>query len=478
VPSRTSGVVQGRGERPAAARKSRPLVVGTGVRVPVLGGGERRYINLDNAASTPPFVRVLREVNRLSRWYSNVHRGTGFKSRLSSWAYEEARDSVRRFIKAAPSDAVLFSRCTTQGINHVASRLPVGKRDVVLVSSMEHHSNDLPWRKVAQVLHIPLDAAGRIDDDRFQDLLREYGERLALVAVSGASNVTGIINPIHRYARWAHAAGALFLVDAAQLAAHRPIDMRAADDPEHLDFVVFSAHKMYAPFGAGVLAGPRWFFQTGDPYEVGGGTVELVSRGAVSWTELPDREEAGTPCILGAVALGAAIAVYEEIGWSRIRQHETALTRLALERLVRIPGVVVYGETDPAKAGDRLGVILFSLGRFPHALVSAILSHEWGIGTRSGCFCAQIYVKHLLAVPEGEVRALEERIVRGDRSNVPGAVRISIGTYNTVRDIETLGDALEAIVAGRAGGTYVLDPTSGEYHSPETTYAFGDYYRT
>jgi selenocysteine lyase/cysteine desulfurase len=443
--------------------KNRPrLTVGSAVRVPVLGG-ERRYVNFDNAASTPPFTRVVREVNRFCRWYSNVHRGTGFKSRYSSESYERAREAVGRFINAAPSDAVLFTRNTTQAINHLANRLSLSSRPVILVSGMEHHSNDLPWRRVGQVMHVRLQQDGRLDENHLNDLLRTHRDRVGLLAVTGASNVTGYINPVHRYARWVHEAGGRIVVDAAQLSAHRPLDMRPADDPAHLDFVAFSAHKMYAPFGVGVLAGPRQIFAQGDPYEVGGGTVTSVSEDQVRWTELPDREEAGTPCVVGAVALEAAIRTYEALGWSGIQRHETALTELALARLARVPGLRLYGDSDPRRATDRLGVIAFNLNELPHGLVAAILSREWGIGTRSGCFCAQIYVRHLLGIDEAAAQAIEQRISQGDRGAIPGAVRVSIGLYNRASEIETLASALEAIAAGEVTGEYVLDRASGEF---------------
>lgn len=452
------------------------LTIGSRVRVPVLGGGGRYYVNLDNAASTPPFSSVMKRVVRFSRWYSNVHRGTGFKSRLSSFAYEEARAIAARFVRASATDVVLFCRNTTEAINHAARTVDLTTRPIVLVSSMEHHSNDLPWRKAGQVIHVALDAAGRIDEDHLRCLLAEHGPRVGILAVAGASNVTGRINPVHRYAEWAHAVGARIMVDAAQLAPHRPIDMRPANDPGHLDFLTFSGHKVYAPFGAGVLVGPRSAFGQDDPWQVGGGTVELVGADRVAWTDLPGREEAGTPCIIGAVALAAAIEEIGAIGWKALVRHEASLTRLALERLGAIPGLTLYGDADPDGAEERLGVIAFNLDRVPHALVSAALSHEWGIGTRSGCFCAQIHLKHLLQLKTDEVRALEDRLVAGDHRDVPGAVRVSIGVYNAAGDIERLAEALGAIAQSRIAGKYRVDPRTGEYQPAGPSHDYRRYY--
>jgi cysteine desulfurase / selenocysteine lyase len=422
--------------------------VGWDTAVPVARGGKKRYVNLDNAASTPALKPVLDAIVGFTRWYSNVHRGTGFKSKLSSWAFDRSRERIYRFVRATPEHRiVLFTRNTTESINHLAARFPFGPDDVVLTTVMEHHSNELPWRKAARVVHVDVRPDGRIDEDDFRAKLAEHRGRVALVAVTGASNVTGYINPVHEYARWAHEAGGRIFVDAAQLAPHRPIDMKEPGDPEALDFIAFSAHKMYAPFGVGVLVGERSVFESGDPSLVGGGAVDIVNLENAYWTDLPDREEAGTPDIVGAVALGAAIRWFEETGWEKVVRHEAGLTAYALEKLKRIPGISIYGDTDPAGAGNRLGVIPLNVGSLPHALVAAILGAEWAIGTRSGCFCAHPYVKCLLRVGESEAREMEKRILNRDRSIVPGAVRVSFGVYNTKEDVDVLCEALSAVAS-------------------------------
>lgn len=446
------------------AAPARERVAGVNARVPVLGGETRPYVNFDNAASTPPFQRVLDAVTEFAPWYGNVHRGTGFKSRLSTWAYDEARASVARWVGAdAEHDVVLFMRNATEGLNRVARRFPFAPDAVVLTTLMEHHSNDLPWRRMARVVHVGVGQDGRLDEHELRSRLREHAGRVALLAVTGASNVTGIVNPVHTYARWAHEAGGRIVVDAAQLAPHRAIEMRPGNDPEHLDFLAFSAHKMYAPFGIGVLVGPRDVFAAGDPDDVGGGTVDSVDLDRVRWTALPEREEAGTPCITGAVALGAAVREYETIGWACINAHEARLTHHALEVLRAIPGITLYGDVNPAHAADRLGVVAFNLESLPHGLVAAVLAQEWGIATRDGCFCAHPYVKALLGVNDAASHQIEERIARGDRSDLPGAVRVSLGLYNTMQEIDVLGEALRAIAAGRFEHDYVLDPRRGEY---------------
>ena len=442
-------------------------VVGADERVPVLGGGMRRYVNFDNAASTPALECVRDTVDEFLRWYSNVHRGTGYKSRLSSWAFEEARDRVARFVGADPEDAVvLFCKNATEAINKLAHRFPFEKDDVVVTTVMEHHSNELPWRRVARVVHVGVRPDGRVDEEELAGTLARHRGRVRLLAVTGASNVTGYVNPVHSWARLAHEAGAQILVDAAQLAPHRPIDMRAQEDPEHLDYIAFSAHKMYAPFGIGVLVGHRRTFETGDPDVVGGGMVDIVSLENAYWSDLPEREEAGTPDIVGVVALGRAIRALEELGWDAIIGHEADLTATALERLRSIEGVELYGDTDPEHAASRLGVVPFNVRGISHALASAVLSHEWAIGTRNGCFCAHPYVKEILHVTPEDAAAVEGSILARDRSTVPGTVRVSFGIYNTADEVDVLAGALAAVASGRREPGYVLDRERGEYTHP------------
>jgi selenocysteine lyase/cysteine desulfurase len=452
----------------AAFLGSAPLgVVGANQRVPILGGASRRYVNLDNAASTPAFVCVRDAVDEFLNWYGNVHRGAGYKSQLSSWAFEEGRDRVARFVGANPSDSVvLFCKNATEAINKLAHRYPFRPGDVVVTTLMEHHSNELPWRRVAEVVHVGLLSDGRVDEQDLANKLEGFRGRVRLLAVSGASNVTGYVNPIHDWAVLAHRAGAEIVVDAAQLAPHRAIDARPAGDPGHLDYLAFSAHKMYAPFGVGVLVGNRSTFESGDPDMVGGGTVDIVGLESAYWTDLPEREEAGTPDIVGVVALARAIRALEELGWKTIVRHEADLTAYALERLSRIRGVVLYGDADPQTATGRLGVIPFNVEGLPHAFTAAVLSCEWGIGTRNGCFCSHPYVQAILRVSAGEASAVRKSILARDRSHVPGAVRASIGLGNTPEDIDRLIEALEAIAQGRFDAGYVLNAERGEYGHP------------
>jgi selenocysteine lyase/cysteine desulfurase len=443
----------------------RDLFVGVDARVPVLDGSTRPYINLDNAASTPACKRAADALNQALTYYSSVHRGTGFKSQVSTRLYEQARRTVLGFLHANPDEHVcIFGKNTTEALNKLARRFPfTPERDTVLVSLMEHHSNDLPWRPVANVVHIAVTPDGRLDEDDFDRQLAHYGERVALVSISGASNVTGFQNPIHRLAEKAHAAGAQMAVDCAQLAPHRSIDVRPLSDPGHLDYVAISAHKMYAPFGTGALVGRRDTFAQGDPDLRGGGEVELVTLDTVHWSAPPDRDEAGSPNTLGAIALAAAIEQLEEIGMPTVAAHEAGLTAYALTRLPEVPGLVILGNSRPEQAASRLGVIPVYLTGFSHFLVAAVLGFEFGIGVRNGCFCAHPYLLHLLQVPEEEVRRVRTAMLAGDRREVPGLVRISFGLYNTLAEVDACVEALKCIARGAYQGTYHQDPSTGEY---------------
>lgn len=449
---------------PPPSASYRQRFVGLEIEVPLLDGRRRPYINLDNAASTPPLRSVRDGINEFLDYYASVHRGTGFKSQLSTWAYEQARQRCLAFVGADPhTHTCVFVKNTTEAINKLARRMALGPQDLVLTTTMEHHSDDLPWRAACEVRHVGLLPDGRLDEEDFDRQLAEHGSRVRLVAVTGASNVTGYLNPLHRLARKAHAAGAWILADCAQLAPHRPVDVRADTDPEHLDFVALSAHKMYAPYGTGALIGRTAFFEAGVPDVVGGGTVEVVTIEDVAWAGPPDREEAGSPNVVGAVAMALAIAELQSIGMAAVAQHEAELTEHALRRLTEVPGLQLYGDPHPGRAAERLGVIPFSLDGRSHFEVAAILGHEHGIGVRSGCFCAHPYVLHLLGLNREQAAESRRRILEGDRRDMPGMVRASFALYNTLQEVDALVEALLAITRGDVGGRYTQDAHTGEY---------------
>ncbi|MCB2178821.1 aminotransferase class V-fold PLP-dependent enzyme [bacterium] len=455
------------------------LFVGTETKVPLLNGSITRYINFDNAASTPPLKAVQQAVNDFLPYYSSVHRGTGYKSQLSTHMYEEARRITLELVGADPAThTCIFGKNTTEAVNKLARRFHyTDQRNVVITTAMEHHSNDLPWRaNAAEVVHVALHPDGSLDMSDFEEVLSTYADRVALVSISGGSNVTGYISPIHDLAEMAHQAGALFMADAAQLAPHRQVEMLPLDDPRHLDFVVISAHKMYAPFGTGALIGRRDMFETGTPDMVGGGVVEIVTLDEVTWAGPPDRDEAGSPNVVGAVALAAAAKTLMDIGMDKVAAHEALLTEYALKRLREVEGIELYGNTDPDNAANRLGVIPFKLSQVDHFLTSAILGHEFGIGVRNGCFCAHPLILHLLDVSEEDAHRVRDEMLHHKRDNMPGLIRASFGLYNTLDDVDAFVEALKKISAGEYQGEYDQDTASGEFHPRGWEPAFSSYF--
>ena len=419
--------------------------------MPVFGGSVTG-INFDNAASTPPLKRVRDAVNGFSDVYSSVHRGTGYKSRLSTEAYEQARELVARFLNIdQKAQVVIFVKGTTDALNRIPAEQARLDGRQVLVTEMEHHADLLPWRHRSGHIMVGLSEDGHIDLEAIERALARGEGQIGLVALCGASNVTGFISPIHEVAELAHRHGARISVDAAQLAPHHRIDVRPANDPGHLDFVALSGHKMYAPYGAGVLVAPRDFFE-GVPEVMGGGAISIVTWDDTVWADLPDREEAGSPNVIGAVALGVAIETVLELGFEEMLDYESRLGRRLLESLGRIPGVGLLGGTSPG--GGRLALASFVVEGLHHGLVAAALSHEWGISVRNGCFCANPYVFHLLHMSKDAVDAVENEVTQGHRKALPGAVRASLAPYNTESEVDRFTEAVTQIARGRIKAKY------------------------
>jgi selenocysteine lyase/cysteine desulfurase len=412
-------------------------LVGAQVQVPVLSGELRRYVDLDAAATSSASVAVARAVTEFLPWYSSVHRGAGVKSQYTSGRYERARETLLRFVGADPaSDVVLFPRNTTEALNTLAFRLDLQRDDVVVTTGVEHHANLLPWRRHAQLRVVDVDAAGTFTP---ADVIAAMDRRPRprVLAITGASNVTGWLPDIAEIAAAARARGVLVVLDAAQLAGHRPIDMAALG----VDAVALSGHKMYAPFGAGALIAPRRLLSRGEPLLVGGGAVRAVSFDDVVWADAPDRDEAGSPNVLGVVALAAAAEELTGNGWASLLAHEAAVTAAMDAELATVPGLRRYGPTT----GDRLPVAAFTVDGLPHALLAARLSNEHAIGVRSGCFCAHPYMSRLLGLSEDQVRRFHQDARAGSRQ-LPGAVRASANRATSMADVAALGSALREIV--------------------------------
>jgi selenocysteine lyase/cysteine desulfurase len=447
----TSRVARGAGAGP------RPLarLLGSDTPVPCVDGRTRRYANLDYAASTPAMQEVWEAVEAFMPWCSSVHRGSGLKSQVSTAAFEGAREDVARFVGARPADDVVFVRNTTEAINLFAAALPPGAR--VLSTPAEHHSNMLPWRR-HNVHLLPFTDSAEELCAACEDALLAPGAGFDLVAVTGASNVTGELWPVAELARLAHRHGARVFVDAAQLAPHRPIDMACSG----IDFLALSGHKLYAPFGAGALVGDAAWLEEGMPLLRGGGAIKWVSLDDVIWADAPERHEAGSPNVVGVVALGAACRALHELGMHVVAEHERELTAHLRTGLSTVPGLRTLALWPPGSV-DSVGVAAFVHEDHPHALLAAALSAEHAIGVRHGCFCAHPLITRLLGIPDSTAERLADGLRQGSSPALPGAVRASIGLGTVPEDIDRLVGALHEIAQTGPRAHYVYEPEHNEY---------------
>ena len=441
----------------------RPLLVGNDQVVPLVTGETSRYVNLDYAASAPPLADVVRAVDALLPWYSSVHRGAGFKSQVATVAYEAARRSVHAFVNARAGDIVVFTRNTTDAINLLASSLP--EQTAVLAFASEHHANLLPWRRGnAHVDYLPVPDSPNALLAVLEDRLKRHSTQHRLVAVTGASNVTGEVWPLSQIVEVARRYDARVFLDAAQLAPHMPIDMAELG----VDYLALSGHKLYAPFGTGALIGRTDWLADAPPYLFGGGAVEFVTLDDVLWSSLPDRHEAGSPNVLGAVALGVACQTLRAYGMHRVAQEEMAMADYTRHKLSELPGVSQYA-LWPRAGLSRLGILTFNVAGFWHSHLAAILSAEYGVGVRHGCFCAHPLMTNLIKIDDTEAARIRSNIASCHKDRMPGAVRISLGLGTTRQDIDYVAAALESIIRDGPRWRYrVLEGTAEYVPDPET----------
>lgn len=441
-------------------QKLRRDVVGLDIQYPLASGGIRRRTYLDSAASTLRLGIVQEILNRYQPHYANSHSTLHHAARISTTEYAWAHEMVLDFVGADAAQWMCFftGSGATAGLNRVARTLRVSRpgRDMVVTSIMEHHSNDLPHRKhFPEVVHVGSETAGNfvgsVDMARMREVFQEHGERINYVAITGVSNVTGILNPIHEIAALAHRHGALIVVDAAQMAAHVPIRISGhADSADALDVLVFSGHKVYAPGSPGVVVARRELFAATEPEEVGGGMVDTVwlDRYTVS-SNFPDREEAGTPNIPGAIGLGAALYALQRVGMEAIAAEEDRLMVYALKQLSKVPGIALYGVSNPEQS-HRIGAITFNLDGCHHAFTSAVLNDYFNIAVRNECFCAHPYVREMVIMSLDEAaKGLSNEDLERLADERRGMVRASFGIYNTEEDVDVLVAALLSIVARR-----------------------------
>jgi selenocysteine lyase/cysteine desulfurase len=416
-------------------------------RIRTEDGRKRPLTYLDHGASTHAPQPVLDAVtDLLSSGYANVHRAQHTLSQEASEAFDQAAATLAGFIGAdLATQPVCLTGNTTQALD-LAAHLLAEEPGATVVSQAEHHSNDLPHRRRGPVLRAPVDDAGRLLLDGVEELLQD--NTVKLLAVTGASNVTGLMPPVHKLARLAHDAGARILVDAAQLYAHAPIDVKPEGHAEHLDLVAAAGHKAYAPLGSAFLAAPSDLVDAAPPHVTGGGTVEWVTEVGVRHKTGPERHHGGTPNIAGAIAFAAATRWLDGIGMDRVREHELDLVRHGL-RLFRDladdHGVRLLGPSGDRDAARKLGVFSFTVPGVRHAEASRLLDARWGIATRNGCFCAQPLLNQLLGLGVEPAWTKDPAI---DPAEVPGAVRASLGIYNTEADLDLLAGALADLARG------------------------------
>lgn len=399
-------------------------------------------INFDNAATTPAFKYVHDNVEEYSHCYGSIGRGKGLKSCMCTDFYENSRKVVLNFFDI-PDDkdyTVIYVKNTTEAINVLAQALIDDKSEKIISTRMEHHANDLPWREQADVLYIDVDENGRLNLSDIEKVLKN--NKIKLVTITAASNVTGYINPVNKIAKIAHKYGAMIVVDAAQLVAHKHLNILGENEGEDIDFVAFSAHKMYAPFGAGAIIAKRSLIKDKVPFIKGGGAVDMVLDNKVYWEKIPARYEAGTPNFLGVVALVSAIQELNKISFSNLEKHEVYLKKYLLDRLNLIPNIIEYGQP---RDNDSIGVVSINIEGREHEEVAKLLSDIRGIAVRSGGFCSHPYVRRLIGYDEKE----SMKYIADPSISRPGLVRISFGLYNNESEVDIFLDTLEYIAKNK-----------------------------
>ncbi|WP_327283052.1 MULTISPECIES: aminotransferase class V-fold PLP-dependent enzyme [unclassified Streptomyces] len=445
---------------PVDPARAEPLpVLGRDVTVPLVIGGEVSYAALDYAASAPALQRVWDDVAAYAPYYGSVHRGAGYLSQLSTDLFEQSRATVAEFLDCRPADQVVFTRSTTDSLNLLAAVLPAGCQ--VFVFETEHHASLLPWGD-AQVTYLN---APRTPVQAVETLDRALADRdphgPALVCVTGASNVTGELWPVKELAAAAHAHGARIVLDAAQLAPHHPVSVQELD----VDWVAFSGHKLYAPFGSGVLAGRADWLQQAQPYLAGGGASRKVARREdggvdVEWHTTAARHEAGSPNVIGVYSIASACRALDEAGFENLvarERHLIAKVRAGLAEVPQVRILSLFGDDAP-----RVGVISFVVDGWNSSHFAAALSAEYGIGVRDGLFCAHPLVRTLLGSEpqaQGECGAPEAAPGEHPQTSSGGAptlnaIRVSFGAGTPDEHVERFVRAVRELVRDGAKWQY------------------------
>ncbi|MEQ8764782.1 MAG: aminotransferase class V-fold PLP-dependent enzyme [Planctomycetota bacterium] len=435
-------------------------VIGLDTEYRLATGQASRRVYLDSTATTLKLGAVDRVSQAFLPHYSNTHSLLHFGAKLATQSYHWAHDKVLEFVRADPKEyaAIFLGSGATAGFNRVARSLSrrFPERDVVITTMMEHHANDLPHRAhFNKVVHVgsKLDGwrTGCLDLAQLEKALKEYQGRVAYVTATGVSNVTGIVNPVEEIAELAHRYDTLCMIDAAQMAAHVPMQVSRPDAPEkEIDLLCFSGHKIYAPGSPGVLVTRRSLFDGNEPCEMGGGIVDHVFvDDYIVAQSLPEREEAGTPDIVGAIELAAALEVLDRIGMDLLEKEEDKLIRTTIDALEAMPEVTVYGVICP-NAVHRVGCVTFNIVDIEHGLTAAILNDYHNVAVRNECFCAHPYVKDMITLDlERRLDDLDEDEIEAIAEQSKGMVRASFGLYSTEQDVERLVTGVRDIIARR-----------------------------
>lgn len=420
----------------------RNLFIGIDTPVMIKNGKIVTPINFDNGATTPPINMAANAVIENSLIYGPIARGAGQKGDLCTKKYEEAREQILAFFNllGCNSHTVIYTKNTTEGINLLANVLINDKNEKVLTTRMEHHANDLPWRKVATVEYVDVDDLGRININDIEKKLIENNGEIKYVSITGASNVTGYTNPINEIAKICHKYNAKIIVDGAQLIAHKKVDIKGRTPEEQIDFLVFSAHKAYAPYGSGAIVGLTEELSQTETFLRGGGCVDLVSDYDVVWSEPPHKDEAGTSNFLGVMAMVSSLNQLRNIGFRNISSHEMLLKNYLIKEMKKIDRVILYGDTE--YTDDRLGVITFNIQGIEFDTVAHKFAEEFGIALRYAKFCAHPYVNRLLGISDDKAY---EHAMNEDLEQY-GMVRLSLGLYNTLEEAEIFIRALKSII--------------------------------
>ncbi|MFE5122374.1 aminotransferase class V-fold PLP-dependent enzyme [Streptomyces sp. NPDC056669] len=452
-PAATTSAADSAASADSSVAACAPLpVLGSDVLVPLVTGGEVTYAALDYAASAPALRRVWDDIAAYAPYYGSVHRGAGYLSQLSTDLFENSRKDVAAFLGCRADDQVVFTRSTTDSLNLLAAVAPRGTE--VFVFETEHHASLLPWeqREDVAVRYLSAPRSPRQAVETLEKALAGRAEGPALVCVTGASNVTGELWPVRELAAVAHAHGARIVLDAAQLAPHHPVDIAEAD----VDWVALSGHKLYAPFGAGVLAGRADWLREARPYLAGGGASRKVTRRDdggvdVEWHTTAARHEAGSPNVIGVYAIASACRALTEAGFEGLVARERELIEKVRAGLAEVPEVRVlslFGDDAP-----RVGVLSFVVEGWNSSHFAAALSAEYGIGVRDGLFCAHPLVRTLLdSEPDepGECGAPEA--APGERSL--NAIRVSFGAGTPDEHVERFVGAVKELVREGARWSY------------------------